>query len=316
MADDDRATASPSPPPVVGQDLICASCGYALAGVSLDARCPECGLSIAATIRGPLLNAADADWLTGVRHGLAFCLIAPVIGIGIVALVAVWSAMGALIGADSAGEGVTGGVVSLAMMLAAGLLCRGWWLITLDEPDAPVAQTTHVLGWMIRASTIGGLVTITLIWMVQSALDWLGSSDAALVLARATIVPIGLFGLVHLVGAMVWFARLAARVPSAKMAREFRRSAWLFVVAGTVEAIHQATGWRPTPVSAVGVGALLALPVVLLNLIAGVALFAAPFWYVVSTLWIWRKLRVIEREASRTASGVATDLESDAPAPP
>lgn len=279
----------------------CASCGYSLAGVADDSRCPECGLSVAATRRGPLLLHADPDWRAQLHTGATFLIIAPAIAIGTFLLHLLWAGVGILIGADSASSDTAPWLLSIAMIVAAALAMRGWWLMTYDEPDAPVAAHTHALNLTLRITSIAFCGVFGLVWLLESALNWAGAGATAMIIVSASLVPLGLLGLTHLIGAMLYFSRLAARVPSPRMTRDFRRSAWLFAIAGVFEGIDQATGWQPSPRPFAGPGlpALLALPIVLLNLVLKIAALIAPLWYALSALWVWRKLRAIEKSAPR-----------------
>lgn len=295
-ADAPSLTAALTAPP-----LLCASCNYPLANIPEDSRCPECGLSVAATRRGPLLRHADADWRSQLHTGSIFLVIAPAIGLALFVVLMLYSAIGMLIGANPTALDSADWVFSLALMIASALLARGWWLMTHDEPDAPLSTGSHALNLALRITSIAFFAVLGLVWLVESALNWLGAGATAMILVSASLVPLGLIGLTHLIGAMLFFSRLAARIPSARMAKEFRRSAWLLGIAGLVEGVHQATGWRPSPRPGAGTGipALLALPLVLLNLVLSVAALAAPLWYAISALWVWRKLRAIEASAPR-----------------
>ncbi|MCK6477505.1 MAG: serine/threonine protein kinase, partial [Phycisphaerales bacterium] len=62
----------------VAEHVPCADCGYDLRGVSREGVCPECGLSIEASLDPARLVFADRDWLTRVRRGMFEVLLAPI----------------------------------------------------------------------------------------------------------------------------------------------------------------------------------------------------------------------------------------------
>lgn len=51
-------------------DVFCVQCSYNLRGLTKAGRCPECGESVARSLRGPKLSEANARWLTRIHGGI------------------------------------------------------------------------------------------------------------------------------------------------------------------------------------------------------------------------------------------------------
>jgi hypothetical protein len=53
----------------VAGDLACIQCGYNLRTLHREAKCPECGLEVARSMRGDRLRYSDPAWLAKVAVG-------------------------------------------------------------------------------------------------------------------------------------------------------------------------------------------------------------------------------------------------------
>lgn len=60
----------------VARDVSCITCGYNMRTLRLDARCPECGKPVAASLRTDDLRFANVRWLRRVRRGVSTLLVA------------------------------------------------------------------------------------------------------------------------------------------------------------------------------------------------------------------------------------------------
>ena len=61
-------------------ELICLRCGYALRGLDVASKCPECGVDVAESLKSDQLIHADAVWLDRVASGLRWAWILALVG--------------------------------------------------------------------------------------------------------------------------------------------------------------------------------------------------------------------------------------------
>jgi hypothetical protein len=102
--------------------LFCLDCRYNLRGLTRDARCPECGTPIAATLATDLLYLADPGWLSRLIAGYLLLLIGTCTPVLFVLLLLLRD-----------GEPLS----LLSLCLGTLLLAVGGWLITTPEPARP-----------------------------------------------------------------------------------------------------------------------------------------------------------------------------------
>jgi len=186
------------------QAIPCIGCAYDLAGLTVDAVCPECATPIGETIDLERLVFADEGWLRAVRRGLlcvqnapAMLLIAPMV------YGAVAGGLGAVKPGASASSMFGTGLALTAITLI--VLCgyAGLWLATPKEPAPRVAATISARSpWVERsrrAVRVVVLVSLALaaiqseLWM-QSGLPSQGAWWPLLVAQSAALV----------VGALAW----------------------------------------------------------------------------------------------------------------
>ena len=67
-------------------DLPCVACGYNLRGLSLDGRCPECGMAVERSTRGNLLRFCEPRWVETLASGTNWILASLAASIGVSAL--------------------------------------------------------------------------------------------------------------------------------------------------------------------------------------------------------------------------------------
>ena len=63
-------------PRTVPAGLVCAGCGYALDGLPVSAKCPDCGMDVERSMRGPMLRFASVPYLRSLHLGACLALIA------------------------------------------------------------------------------------------------------------------------------------------------------------------------------------------------------------------------------------------------
>lgn len=220
--DADPASAPPtdaSPPPVndpncdangeVISDIQCRHCGYALRGLNIDGRCPECGTSVGWSIRGNLLQYSDPGWVERLATGTRWLIVAALIGI-----------------ITGAGSGALGGddahpvqiVIELTVSLI-GLI--GIWLITSPEPG--ILETSQETARRItRYTTVTSFclqfVGLAMMVVYVEAL-WYGVA-----LLDAVVSLISFF-------ALCIFARaIARRIPNPSLVKQTTIVMWGFAV--------------------------------------------------------------------------------------
>jgi hypothetical protein len=194
VADDTTAT--------IDADTFCSQCGYNLRGLRSDGRCPECGLSIAESIRGDALCFADPDWLRKIELGT---------------LVKLWSVLILVIMVGVA-VALPRAPISPILVWLPPLLCGGGWiwstyLITTPEPRLEKREDPVNLRRIVRISAIlamaGIVIEMIAAMMIREIAQVLDT--AAAVLALAWVVQI--------FSEMIYYRRFAGRVPSPKLAR-------------------------------------------------------------------------------------------------
>ena len=59
-------------PHLIGDDIPCISCSYNLRGLMSDGTCPECGESVARSVKGDYLMYCDPRWVGNLATGMNF----------------------------------------------------------------------------------------------------------------------------------------------------------------------------------------------------------------------------------------------------
>jgi hypothetical protein len=191
----------PLPPPqFVGVDTPCRNCSYNLRTLPTSALCPECGMSIALSLRSDLLRFSNPDWLILLRRGMICSFI------GTLGMLILSYAFGRILP-------MGGGIGVVEQALAEALALGGTWIITTPDPGG-LGEDQY--GPWRRAVRL--LVVLRGIdWIAQRGITTLAMSSAA---ARNGIPLQFLFMISYLlssalaVAEMGYLARLAARLPN------------------------------------------------------------------------------------------------------
>lgn len=135
----------------ISRDLPCARCGYLLRGLPTSGACPECGESIATSLKGNLLRFADPHWLRTISRGaawlhwgiriflIAFLLYLITLGVNGIAH--------AYLGEDApltrASETIWH-IMSTVWVLTPAIIGIGVWMFTAPEPRSDGEIESHM----------------------------------------------------------------------------------------------------------------------------------------------------------------------------
>jgi len=227
---------------------LCVGCGYDLAGLAPSGQCPECGTSIARSLKGDLLAFAPAEYLAKLHRGATIVVVTILVMVVFVVLsfgVGIYFAFSNPSGtAPALVEGVTG-LIGLAIGL---VLLYGWWLLSTPMPMHESTRMDKARIW-VRGLLIASAGLTALQFVAGLAIGVstapttpTGPSAAgASVGAFAFVGGIGLLStLVSVAGyvvQMLYVAWLGQRIPDQDIHRRGKRNAWLVPVLATVGAI-------------------------------------------------------------------------------
>jgi len=128
-------------PEVIAHDLACIRCGYNLRSLDRHGMCPECGSSIAPSLRADLLRFADERWLGRITLGLRL-IYASMAGLllGMVVLIAGWMLDEATLPSTAWAALLLHGQTALLVLVhVMWPVCFGvgWWFATTADPAEP-----------------------------------------------------------------------------------------------------------------------------------------------------------------------------------
>ncbi len=197
----------------VERDTLCIHCGYNVRGLHVDGKCPECGTDVEQSLRGDLLQHADAHWLEQLRFGVKLKLWNIVLGF-------IGGVIGSIIAAITISAGTfsaaTLSIVTTLVWLASGGL--GLWatfLITEQEPRIGLTEDPVTLRKSVRScamfSLFGGMISL--------------SRDAQTLGIIFTLVTwiAALAGYATSIGELVYLRRFAIRIPDENLALSTKR---------------------------------------------------------------------------------------------
>jgi len=207
MPSPDRTAGPARPTPIR-----CVACGYDLAGLPTEGRCPECATPIERTRPTNGLANAPTAYLRTLVLGLRLVLAGT-----LVAALSLASPMLAIItGSFSPGvSGAIAGAITLGLVLTApALSLLGWWLLAAPDPGPADDDTPWTGPWTrwSAAVTAGGAVLAQAGGGVWSPAPVAGTLADAVGLAGALAAAAG--GLVLIVSAHLHVRWLGLRAPA------------------------------------------------------------------------------------------------------
>lgn len=226
-------------PAQVTEDVPCRRCGYNLRTLLVDAKCPECGTSVADSLRGNLLRDADPQWLERVGLGIALKL---------------WNIVLGIFGGGAAGflvsQGFPGALMVLVTLAASVIGFWATYKITTQEPRIALQDDPERLRRALRVCAavafLGGLL---------SHADVGGGAFVF----RLIGTILSLAGVFVMWGELCYFRRFADRVPDAKLRKSTTMLMWIapstfavFLI-GTVGLALLARTLPKTPIGGVNV---------------------------------------------------------------
>lgn len=273
MADDGiyPLAEDPPPPPPIWPDVVpegptCRRCGYELKGLPMKGQCPECGLSVARSLRGNLLEYSDPSYVRRLATGallvevaiLAFCAV-PIGALVVVTIGTAMSLDSTMVEVLSA----VGAVVSIGASIV-GLL--GLFVLTSRDPAFVGADESDrsrlVTRWATVVCAVGwaGASVISMLPTVASVAPARFAAVLSLSTAAATIAL-----WVQVIASLFYLRHLAMRVPHAGLREEITAVKTLAVT--TVVCITATFGFGAMMLGCVGILAGLIALVLLLVLV-------------------------------------------------
>jgi hypothetical protein len=216
---------------VVQDGRFCIRCGYVLKGLPRDGVCPECGTSVALSLREPLLANADPEYLRKTKRGLSFVLN------GILLMIVLSLAPVAMFAL--AATGVPGrfgmALIEVGNTCVTILILMGYWLYTAPDPGQVALEATNGARKAVRVSvaiqagiTVAILTLRSIVPMSLSLSQQEGNALYGITLGLTLIN--GICWIVQFVSVMRYTRWLAGRVPDMLVIKRVKRNMWLLPV--------------------------------------------------------------------------------------
>jgi hypothetical protein len=189
--------------------------------------CPECGTSVALSLREPLLANADPEYLRKVKSGLSAILNGT-----LVSIVMIFVGFG--LAMVLPGFGLINSFVSLGV---SAWILWGYWRYTEPDPAQVSLEATNSARSIVRRSAVaqGILAVVSLVLAFASQMGLFGSFGdvAAVIIVVAQLLSAVLWA-VQFFGVMRYTRWLAGRVPDMGVIAKTKRNMWLLPLLYTV----------------------------------------------------------------------------------
>jgi hypothetical protein len=202
---------SQTQPDAVYTDQHCISCGYLLRGLNPSGTCPECGTSVAESLRGDLLFYRNIEYVRTLKKGLSYILN----GILLYIILIIVSLFAAQVAAGLATP------VNIQLLSSGGslgisiLILVGWWLFTNQDPGVPLHAEPKARK-ITRIAVIASVVTALLSFLTQGLLAFVSSELLLLLSGLVGLVSLAAFVTQFFAG-MLYCRGLSRRLPSEKL---------------------------------------------------------------------------------------------------
>lgn len=240
----------------LAQTTLCIQCGYELNGLSVDAKCPECGTAINRSIRGDLLEFSSPDYIRKLHTGLILVqrmiLLSIILGLGgfVLGLIAP-----ILVTSGSLGINLLFQAIGIG---AAILSAWGWWQLSEPDPSQLSTNKGETPRKLIRiaiaaqvaatllANVIGFFVPATSLFAPPAPGTPPAVGLGQVLSICVMIANLAAYGL-WFFAAMLYLRWLAARIPNPRAVERASKLRWLGPLLYTVGTL------------CVGIGPLIAL---------------------------------------------------------
>ncbi len=169
------AGAAPTPDPATGGTLpatlspdgrFCIGCAYMLTGLAWEGVCPECGTSIALSVREPTLANADRAYITRIRSGLSLVLGGTMTILFFFAAKLMYGTAMHFLGAGP-GPAAVEVVTQCLGLLILFVVMAGYWKYTEPDPGQVALEVTKSARSYIRLAVIGLIVLSTIVCAIE-----------------------------------------------------------------------------------------------------------------------------------------------------
>lgn len=228
--------AEPEIPTTVPESALCRGCGYALSGLQVTDKCPECGRPVLESIRGDLLKFCDASYLKSLHRGVVL------VETGLVMyLLATISAFGLAILGPVLGLGIAAGpIVSVLGLIPIATSFAGWFVISVPDPgvnledkgDKP--RKTLRTAAIVNTSAAAVASVLGAIFPSASTSMWGGVTAGGNPIIGVVSTGVSIASLVAFViqyfMAMKYLHWIAPRIPSYELASKMKKQTWLIAL--------------------------------------------------------------------------------------
>ncbi|MEC9373354.1 MAG: hypothetical protein VYC34_05890 [Planctomycetota bacterium] len=192
--------------PLVNRNIHCRSCGYNLKGLQRDAKCPECGHSIADSLRSDYLADRDPDYVARLQKGASLVFFLSLLNI---LLIAFGGFAATLVGGAAYWIVTIGGVGVTVGLLA------GWWLLSTPDPGDPAESKQVGPRRVLRAAIIAQLVLLMLHAVAMAFVSG-GAAPFVVILRFVGFLDL-LARIAYFVSALMYIRNLSRRIPDERL---------------------------------------------------------------------------------------------------